>query len=144
MVILTPIDTISNLRTYLVAQAALTAVLANAAYIYGPPGFPDSVVSSMPCQLITFLQSGGVPHGFQTPLTSARIEFRCYGATHIEASEVERTLASVLDKQNNAAIGSNCMFSASKSTEASFLTDPETDWPFVFVVYDLVFNMVVT
>ncbi len=142
--VMTPIDVLSALRTYLVAQATLTAVLANAAYVYGPPGFPDSVVSSMPCQLITFLQSGGMPHGFQTPLTSARVELRCYGATHIEASEVERTLASVLDKQNNTVIGSNCMFSASKSTEASFMTDPETDWPFVFIVYNLIFNMSVS
>ncbi|MBC8520760.1 MAG: hypothetical protein H8D26_02035 [Methanomicrobia archaeon] len=140
---MTPIDVLANLRAYLVAQATLTTVLTNAAYVYGPPGFPDSVVSSMPCKLITFLQSGGAPRGFQTPLTNARVEFRCYGTTHIEASLVERTLASVLDKRNNSAIGSNCMFSASKATEASFLTDPSTDWPFVFVVYDLIFNQTV-
>jgi len=142
--VMTPIDVIASLRTYLVAQATLTAALSNAAYVYGPPGFPDSVVSSMPCRIITFLQSGGVPRGFQTPLTNARIELRCYGATHIEASTVERTLASVLDKQNNSAIGSNCLFSSSKATEASFLVDPSTDWPFVFVVYDLIFNQEVT
>ena len=141
---MTPIDVISNLRTCLVAQATLTAVLADAAYVYGPPGFPDSVVSSMPCQLITYLQSGGMPHGFQVPLTSARIELRCYGATHIEASEVERTLASVLDKQLNQAIGSNCLFSAYKVTEPQFLTEPDTDWPYVWVVYNLIFSQVVT
>ncbi len=139
-----PIDILSNLRIYLVAQAALTALLTNATWIFAVPGMPDHVVSSMPCKIITYLQSGGVPHGFQTPLTSARIEFRCYGATHIEASAVERKLALFLDKQSNIAIGSNCMFSSSKATEAQFFTDSATDWPFVFIVYDVIFNQSVT
>lgn len=139
-----PIDILAALRTYLVAQAALTGALSDASYIFAVPGLPDHIVSSMPCRVIAYLQSGGVPQGFQTPLTSARIEVRCYGATHIEASAVERKLALFLDKQSNIAIGSNCMFSSSKATEAQFFTDSATDWPFVFIVYDVIFNQSVT
>ena len=141
---MTPIDILAALRTYLVAQVTFTAALTDASYIFAAPGMPDHVVSSMPCKIVTYLQSGGMPHGFQTPLTTARIEVRCYGTTHIEASAVERKLASVLDKQNNVSIGSNCLFSAYKTTEPQFLMEPDTDWPFVFVVYNLVFNQTVT
>ena len=144
MATLTPIDTLASVRAYLVGQATLTTVLTNAAYVYGPPGLPDKIISAMPCKVITFLQSGGMPHGFQTPLTSVRVEFRCYGATHIEASTVERTLASVLDKKNNVEIGTNCLFSARKATEAQNLQEPDTGWPFMWVPYELTFNIVVT
>ena len=142
--VMEPIDITANLRTYLVAQSDLTDELDNAAYVFGPPGLPDYIVSSMPCRCITYLQSGGVPHGFQTPLTSVRVEFRIYGGNHIEASAVERKLARVLDKQNNVEIGDNCMFSAKKATEAQFLQEPDTKWPYVWIPYELVFNQVVS
>ena len=139
-----PIDILSSLRTYLVSQSDLTDELTNAAYIFAPPGFPDYIVSSMPCKCITYLQSGGVPRGFQTPLTSVRIELRCYGATHIEASAVERKLARVLDKKNNVEIGDNCMFSARKATEAQSLQGIETGWPYCWIPYDVIFNQEVS
>ncbi len=142
--VMTPIDTLAALRTYLAAQATLTTVLTDASYIFASPGLPDHIVSSMPCKAITYIQAGGMPHGFQTPLTSVRIEMRCYGGTHIEASEVERALASVLDKHNNEAIGANCMFSASKVTEAQSIQEPETEWPCLWVTYNVIFNIVVT
>ena len=143
MATLEPIDILANLRTYLTAQPDLTDELDDASYIWAPPGLPDYIVSSMPCKCITYLQSGGVPRGFQTPLTSVRIEFRCYGGTHIEASAVERKLARVLDKKNNVEIGDNCMFSAKKATEAQFLMEPDTGWPYVWIPYELIFNMTV-
>ena len=139
-----PIDILANLRTYLTGQATLTAVLTNAAYIYGPPGLPDRIISAMPCKVITYLQSGGMPHGFQTPLSTIRVEFRCYGATHVEASVVERKLASVLDKHSNVAIGTNCMFSARKATEAQSMQEPDTGWPFMWVPYECMFSQVVS
>ena len=142
--VMTPIDVIASLRTYLVGQATLTTVLTNAAYIYGPPGLPDAIVSKMPCKVITYLQSGGMPHGFQTPLSSVRIEFRCYGNSHIEAHTVERKLASVLDKKNNVQVGSNCIFSSRKATEAQDILEIETGWPCCWVVYEIITNQVVS
>jgi len=136
-----PIDILANLRIYLTGQPILTSILTNAAYIFATPGIPDKIVSLMPCKVITFLQAGGMPHGFQTPLTSVRVELRCYGATFIEAHLVERKLASVLDKHNNIAIGDNCIFSAAKATEAQDLMEPDTGWPFVWVPYNVIFNM---
>lgn len=146
MATMEPIDTLAAIRVYLthVDQIALTNILTDATYIFGPPGIPDSLVSSMPCKCITYLQSGGLPRGFQTPLTVARLEFRCYGLTHIEASAVERKLALVLDKHNNEAVGSNCIFSARKATEAQFLVEMDTEWPYVWIPYELVFSQVVT
>ena len=144
MATLEPIDIIADLRTYLVAQSDLTDELDNAAYVFGPPGLPDYIVSSMPCKCITYVQSGGVPRGFQTPLSVVRIELRCYGGTHIEAYTVERKLARVLDKHNNETIGDNCMFSARKSTEGQSVLEPETRWPCVWVSYDIIFSQVVT
>ena len=139
-----PIDVLAALRAYLVGQVVLTEALTNAAYIFATAGIPDKIVSLMPCKVITFLQAGGMPHGFQTPLTSVRVELRCYGASHIEAHTVERKLASVLDKHNNIAIGDNCMFSAAKATEAQDLMEPDTSWPFVWVPYNVIFNQIVT
>lgn len=141
MATMEPIDVLANLRAYLVGESDLTDELENAAYIFGPPGIPDFLVSSMPCKVITYLQSGGVPRGFQTPLTAVRIELRCYGATFIEAHTVERKLASVLDKQNNIAIGDNCLFSAKKATEAQDIMEPETEWPAVWIPYNLIFSI---
>jgi len=139
-----PIDILANLRIYLTGQPILTSILTNAAYIFATPGIPDKIVSLMPCKIITYLQAGGVPHGFQTPLTSVRVELRCYGATFIEAHIVERKLASVLDKHNNIAIGDNCIFSAAKATEAQDLMEPDTGWPFCWIPYDITMNQVVT
>jgi len=139
-----PIDILANLRIYLTGQATLTAILTNAAYIFATPGIPDKIVSLMPCKIITYLQAGGVPHGFQTPLTSVRVELRCYGATFIEAHMVERKLASVLDKQNNIAIGGNCMFSAAKAAEAQDLMEPDTKWPFTWTPYNITMGQIVT
>jgi len=139
-----PIDVLANLRIYLTGQAALTATLTNASYIFATPGIPDKIVSLMPCKIITYLQAGGRTHGFQTPLTTARMELRCYGATFIEAHLVERKLASVLDKHNNIAIGDNCIFSAAKATEAQDLMEPDTGWPFCWIPYDITMNQVVT
>ena len=139
-----PIDILANLRIYLTGQPILTSILTNAAYIFATPGIPDKIVSLMPCKVITFLQAGGMPHGFQTPLTSVRVELRCYGATFIEAHLVERKLASVLDKHNNIAIGGNCMFSAAKAAEAQDLMEPDTGFPFVWIPYNVIFNQIVT
>lgn len=144
MATMEPIDVLANLRTYLVGETDLTDVLTNAAYVYGPPGLPDFLVSSMPCKVITYLQAGGTTRGFQTPLSVVRIELRCYGLTHIEASTVERKLALVLDKHNNVAIGDNCLFSARKATEAQSMQELETAWPFMWVPYECTFSQVVT
>ena len=139
-----PIDILANLRIYLTGQPILTSILANAAYIFATPGIPDKIVGLMPCKIITYLQAGGMPHGFQTPLTSVRVELRCYGASHIEAHIVERKLASVLDKHNNIAVGTNCLFSAAKAAEGQDLMEPDTGWPFVWVPYNITANQVVT
>lgn len=139
-----PIDVNKAIRDYLVNESDLTDELEDAAYIFGPPGLPDFIVSSMPCKCITYLQSGGVPRGFQTPLSVVRIELRCYGATFIEAHTVERKLARVLDKHNNEAVGTNCMFSARKATEAQSIMEPEVEWPMAWVPYEIIFNQVVT
>lgn len=138
-----PIDVNKAIRDYLIGESDLTDELEDAAYIFGPPGIPDHLVSSMPCKCITYLRSGGLPT-VRLPLSRVRIEFRCYGLTNIEANLIERKLALVLDKHVNTEINDYCMFSAHKASEAQDLVEPIVEWPYVWIPYNLIFNQTVT
>lgn len=143
MATIEPIDVNKAIRDHLIGESDLTDELEDAAYIFGPPGIPDFLVSSMPCKCITYLRSGGLPT-IRLPLSRVRLEFRCYGATNIEANLIERKLALVLDKHVNTAINSDCMFSAHKASEAQDLLEPEVEWPYCWIPYNLIFNETVT
>lgn len=128
------IDAHTALRTYLIAASPLRTLLGGA-YVYWPE-LPASRSVSPIGKNIVFRFSGG-PTSPYLPTQQARVNFRCYGASHVEAMTVYRALYDRLHAIQNVIVGDTGIYGAEEDTPGEPLEDPGTGWPFVFTVYTL-------
>lgn len=126
------IDAHSALRTYLIAASPLRTLLGGT-YVYWPE-LPSSRAGDL--KSVVFRFSGGTSSPY-LPTQEARVNFRCYGATHVEAMTVYRALYDRLHAIQNVIVGDVGLYGAEEDVPGEPLEDPSTGWPFVFTVYTI-------
>ena len=129
------IDVEAEIRAFLVGQAALTALVG--ARIYAGTDVPavDYQPSVGPC--ICFKVRGGRFETEQRGLIAPSVQFKCYGATELEANGCYRTLHDVLDLGRGAT-----MRYALAEGPGQLLQDQERDkdWWFTLVFYTMLLD----
>jgi|SRR5688500_2025388 len=126
------IDAHSALRSHLIATSALRTLLGGD-YVYWPE-IPGTV--TMPRKAISFRFSGGQSNPYLYA-QQARVVFRCYGSTAIEAMSVYRALYDRLHLSQNFIVSTVGFYGAMEDVPGDPQEDPDTDWPFVHTVYTL-------
>ena len=129
------IDAHSALRTHLIAASPLRTLLGGD-FVYWPeiPANPPGL--TMPDKAISFRISGGQSSPYLR-FQRARLTVRCWGESSYEAMRVYRALYDRLHDSQNFIVGDVGFHGAFESVPGEPLEDPDTDWPFVFAVYDL-------
>lgn len=128
------IDSHSAMRTHLIVPSDLRTLLGGD-HVYWPE-LPASLSSSMPRKAISFRISGGATDPYLRA-QRARLTLRCWGESAFEAMRVYRALYDRLHDSQNFIVGDVGFHGAFESVPGEPLEDPDTGWPFVFVVYDL-------
>lgn len=126
------IDAHSALRTYLIAASPLRTLLGGT-YVYWPE-LPSTRAGDL--KSVVFRISGGASSPY-LPFQQARVAFRCYGESHVNAMSVYRALYDRLHAVQNVIVGDVGFYGAEEDTPGEPLEDPSTGWPFVFTVYTL-------
>lgn len=124
------IDAPSILRTYLVAQPTLTALVGNriwAELVYPPTGYRPSQGSA-----IVFRARGG-DVDYSSALLRHSWQFKCYGQSEQAANAAYRALYDVLHDAQGSGI-----LSAQLEIVGQTLTDPASaaPWPYVLCFYE--------
>lgn len=128
------IDAHSALRTHLITASPLRTLLGGD-HVYWPE-LPASLSSAMPRKAISFRFSGGQTDPYLRA-QRARVTLRCWGESSYEAMGVYRALYDRLHDSQNFIVGDVGFHGAFESVPGEPLEDPDTDWPFVFAVYDI-------
>lgn len=127
------IDPAEALRAHLIAPSALRTLLGGD-YVYTPE-VPSNV--TMPRKAIAFRLGGGSSSPYLYA-QAARATFRCYGSSHAEARDVYQALYDRLHLSQNFIVGDVGFHGISESVPGEPLEDPDTDWPFMFAIYEVV------
>jgi hypothetical protein len=128
------IDVHTTVRTFLLANAGLTD-LVNTRVFAGrnepPPGYTPG---DGPC--VTFKARGGAgPYrgrDYEDALIVPSMQFKCYGASEVEAYQVYRALADALHGRHGASI-----LHAEEAGVGQPLEEPDTEWRFVLSFFDV-------
>lgn len=129
------IDAHNALRTHLIAASPLRTLLGGD-FVFVPEVPGNFTGLTMPQKAIAFRITGGQTSPY-LHAQRARMSFRCYGATSVQAREVYRALYDRLHLTQNLIVGDVGFHGISESVPGAPLEDPDTDWPFVFAVYDV-------
>lgn len=121
------IDALALIRTHLLANTALAALVSTRVYAgrdVPPPGYKPSDGAA-----ITFKLRGGQPD-YDDALLNPSVQFRCYGATELAADVCYRALYDALHNAHGASVLHGEIEIAGQSLE-----EPETAWPFVLAYF---------
>ena len=130
---MTMIDVNAVLRAYLITLSALTDETGDQVYAVGlPEGFAETEAT----KAVAFDIISGAPQ-FVTPTQDLNIEFRCYGATDIEARAVYGALHDALHGKENVLMGTTRLWWAYEIFAGRDYKDDETNYPFVLCEYQL-------
>jgi len=126
------IDPLKVLYVYLTGNSEITS---NSIAVYGPPGLP---VDWSPSKTIVFSGSGGLSN-LNLPVFNDYIEFRCYGASAMEAREVHTVLYSVLHREGLRDVDMGSYTARITHTQEAIrpydLIEPVTEYFYVMVRY---------
>ncbi len=132
------VDPILALREFLLADLSVTTEIGSR--VYGGE-LPKNQVSSMPVKAIVVNLAPGASSfggGYQE-FSDIAVDTTCYGATPHEAFQVWRVLYPAL-KQMRRNIKQQAMLHwANRSAGPLPLRDPDTDWPFIFGSWQVLF-----
>ena len=124
------IDAHAALRAHLIADSPLKTLLgSNRVYVGEVPGG-----TAMPGKAISFRVSGGFTYD-TLRMQDARVTFKCYGSTALQAGEVYRALYDRLHGTQNFIVGDVGFHGISEDVPGVPLEDPATNWPYVHTVY---------
>jgi hypothetical protein len=124
------IDTLATLRTFLLAQTALTTLTTQ---IYAGRTLPPKgyVAGS---KAICFNGRGGGME-YNSVVLSESFTFKCYGNGPAEAMTLYRTLVDVLHDKHGLGIRN-----AQLEVSGYPLQDPDTEWDYVLVFFRVFFS----
>lgn len=127
------IDPNSTLRTFLVADTTLAALVSTRIYA-GRDVPPPGVTPAGTGPLIAFRIRGGAgEYGgrqYEDALVIPSVQFKCYGEDEIEAYQVYRALADAL--HNGHGVG---ILHAVEEGVGQSLEEPDTEWRFVLAFF---------
>ena len=130
------IDVRAAVRAYLAAQAGIIAQVSTR--VYGAPGIPREDALLMPRKALAFYASGGPGADRYVPEAHGNIQFRCYGATSLEAGVVYAALYDALHRKHHIRLtGDMLILTIEESMAPTDMVEPATGWPFVMCVYDV-------
>lgn len=129
------IDVHTTVRTFLLADDGLTA-LVNTRVFAGrnepPAGYTPG--GDGPC--VTFKARGGAGtyrgRDYEDALLIPSMQFKCYGASEVEAFQVYRALADALHGGHGASI-----LHAEEAGFGQLLEEPDIEWRFVLSFFDV-------
>lgn len=122
------IDIPKAFRSWLVADATLSALVGTRVFV-GP--VPKSEAASMPRACVACRMSGGPMNEDYVRLTDQRFDVWCYGASEIQAVEVQRAVQDALKYLMRSLVGDVLMHSAKPTGAIGPVEDPDTNWPVV-------------
>ena len=130
------IDVRVAIRTYLLTNAGVVTQIV--ARLYGAPGIPRADALLMPRKAIAFYASGGPGGDRYVPEARSHIQFRCYGATALEAGEVYAALYDALHRKHHirSATG-QLILTAEEAMAPTDMVEPATGWPYIMCAYDV-------
>lgn len=121
------IDASAVLREYLETQSPLVALTGTR--IYPEANEPPEGTLPTDGACLCYKVRGGQPIK-PRQLWPVSVQFKCYGATEVEANELYRALVDVLDCAHAGQ-----MRGAEIETVGVTLREPETLWPFVLTFF---------
>lgn len=103
---------------------------------------PEGQVVSMPRACIVLRLSGGglLTADSYIELNDPRVDILCYGQTPYLAQSVYQPMQSALKQMRRNVTGSALLHWAKASSGASALRDPDTEWPMVFSVWQVLIS----
>lgn len=130
------IDVHTTVRTFLLANEGLAALVPAARVFAGrnepPPGYAPG--SDGPC--VTFKVRGGAGayrgRDYEDALLVPSMQFKCYGTSEVEAYQVYRALADALHGGRGASV-----LHAEEAGIGQPLEEPDTEWRFVLSFFDV-------
>lgn len=123
-------DPINALADLLKADPSVASLVATR--VYGGE-LPDSQNVSMPRECVQLTHAGGPadPFGY-IQVGRLRVDVRCWGPTPYRAGLVHREVHGALKGMRRNVQGDTMLFSATVDTAPTSLRDPDTEWPFMF------------
>lgn len=130
------IDAHNALRAHLIAASPLRTLLGGD-FVFTPEVPATYTGLTMPGKAIAFRFGGGRTEPY-LHAQQARVSFRCYGSTSVQAREVYRALYDRLHLSQSFIVGDVGFHGIFESVPGEPLEEPDTGWPFVFAVYTVV------
>lgn len=124
------IDTSETLREFLLVQPGLAMAERR---IYAEREMPPPEYQPGDGWAFCFKRRGG-GQDYEAVVLSPSYQFKCYGATEMEANQAYRAL---FDALNGA--GSYLIKAAEQEAQGQTLYEPKTGWPYVLAFYKLMF-----
>ena len=122
-------DPIADIRALLVADAAVSALVAERVF---HSDLPESESSSMPRQAVVVAQAGGPGRHKKLKTRSIRLDTLCYGATLYESLQLHLVVREALE---TLARTSGSVKSVEMVTDGLNGRDPLKQWPVCFASY---------
>lgn len=122
-------DPVAALRTFLLADAAVAALVGTR--IYGQEIGKKDDREAMPLDAIVLNYAGGPesPGGGFQEFGNTRVDAFCYGATLNQSAKVYRAVYRALTQMHTQRIGDTLVYSVSVSSKGATAMDPVTQWP---------------
>ena len=126
-------DFLSALRSYLLAQQAVTDLCDQRVFVLALPREEVEAdvdgKSKMPRRCVVLIASGPDSPNRRRLITEAKVDVVCYGATDFEAAEMERPVAQAFKDLHREIYGGVLLHNATVSAGPFQARDPETFWP---------------
>ena len=118
-------DFLSALRSYLLAQKAITDLCERRVYAMA---LPADEIKYMPRKAVVLVASGGEFRGSRVT-GRPRIDAVCYGETDFDAAKMERPVAQALKELQRETYNGVLLHNATVADGPFQARDPETFWP---------------
>lgn len=125
--------TMEALIAWLGAQTSVTDVVPSTR-IFGME-LPKSEAESMPRKALVLKAAGGPADSTYIGVTRARLDALCYGASPLEATQVQRVVHDALKNLRRVTQSNVLLHSAEQSGGPIYLRDQDAKWPMVIEIW---------
>jgi len=131
-------DPLVAVRSYLVANAGVSALAGTRVFV---AELPSAEADSMPRGAVVLSAAGGAQSGpgarSHVEAGTTRIDVRCYGSSHVEASALHYAVLTALKAIGRTFVDGTLLHSCVVEGGPFSLREPDVDWPLVLSTYSL-------
>ena len=98
---------------------------------------PRDQMHYLPRKCLVLLPSPTSGAGGYAPLDFTNVDTYCYGASHIEAYDIDLEVYRVIKNINRESASDMIIYSATMTSGPVIARDPESDWPYVMRTYNV-------